>query len=717
MFDQMNEISAFELFRSLPYYIAVLLPLVIILSPPTTNAAIDFPVYRLQHFDLQGIKYGSRSSVLNFESRSIETRNPARKCIIMKVQEFSTGRFRELINEGIGALLIVLPSDLDSLSDELKENILEAENFLLSQEILIPVYFTYQSSQLDEIYASIKESTMKDSATSAAQALLGAVFANGYQLAVNGNQAKLLPDQQITNIQGKLPGFSMEELPVVAVVAHYDAFGAAPDLAFGSDSNASGVAALLEIVRLLSRLASQPNQTGLPRFNLAFFLTGGGKLNFLGSKKVLEDQLDSVDGGLFQDTIFALCLDSLGNGDELNVHVSKPPKEGSNIGTFVKNLQDFSGVEYPDLEVNVMHKKINLADDFLAWEHERYSIRRLNAMTVSHYKNAKSDVKRGTILDTKSSVSTKVLARNVQLIAEALASQLYNTSGPFFVGDMAVSEEMLNVWLTRLGSLPRFSSSLGSKGSSNIVVNMLQQTMQRYLTDVKVTHLTADKRDPEFGFYDQSKGVLTAYNVKPAIFDLFLTGTIVAYLAIIYYGVQIFEVLWALIITLAMKLAKSEDFVTYQKQVVKNAQELSRGLQELGYKVVTGGTDNHLILMDLRSVGLTGGKGEKILEEIGVACNKNTVPGDKSALNPSGIRLGTPALTTRGFLEADIRTLVNIIHQGLQLAHEVSAISGPKLVDFKRVLSEDAGIKVKVDEIRAKVESLALAFPMPGYEF
>ena len=72
------------------------------------------------------------------------------------------------------------------------------------------------------------------------------------------------------------------------------------DLSFGGDSNASGVAALFELVRLFSRFSSQPNQNGLPRYNLVFILTGGGKLNYLGSKKLLEDQLDGVDGGLFQ---------------------------------------------------------------------------------------------------------------------------------------------------------------------------------------------------------------------------------------------------------------------------------------------------------------------------------------------------------------------------------------------------------------------------------
>ncbi|XP_046648046.1 serine hydroxymethyltransferase-like [Daphnia pulicaria] len=170
-------------------------------------------------------------------------------------------------------------------------------------------------------------------------------------------------------------------------------------------------------------------------------------------------------------------------------------------------------------------------------------------------------------------------------------------------------------------------------------------------------------------------------------------------------------------IAIAMKHAKTEEFKSYQEQVVKNAQELCRGLQEHGYKIVTDGTDNHLILVDLRSVGLTGSKGEKILEEIGIACNKNTVPGDKSALNPSGIRLGTPALTTRGLLEADIKRVVEFINKGLQLALEVSAISGPKLVDFKRVLVEDSNVSTKVVQLRTEVESFALNFPMPGYEF
>lgn len=168
-------------------------------------------------------------------------------------------------------------------------------------------------------------------------------------------------------------------------------------------------------------------------------------------------------------------------------------------------------------------------------------------------------------------------------------------------------------------------------------------------------------------------------------------------------------------IATAMLQAKTPEFHAYQKQIVANARRLSDGLQKKGYKIVTGGTDVHLILLDLRPAGITGARAEKILEDISIACNKNTVPGDKSALNPSGIRLGTPALTTRGLKEEDIDIVVDLIDRGLQLSKEVTKVSGPKLVDFKRVLKEDTTLSAKVSALREEVEDFAKNFPLPGY--
>ncbi|XP_051176031.1 serine hydroxymethyltransferase isoform X1 [Leptopilina boulardi] len=169
-------------------------------------------------------------------------------------------------------------------------------------------------------------------------------------------------------------------------------------------------------------------------------------------------------------------------------------------------------------------------------------------------------------------------------------------------------------------------------------------------------------------------------------------------------------------IATAMKQAKTPEFKEYQKQIIANSKRLCSELQKRGYKITTDGTEVHMILVDLRSTGISGAKGEKILEEISIACNKNTVPGDKSALNPSGIRLGTPALTTRGLKEDDIDSVVDFIDRGLKLAKEATALSGPKLVDYVKVLQTNDVIKEKITSLRSEVEKFSNQFSLPGFE-
>lgn len=112
----------------------------------------------------------------------------------------------------------------------------------------------------------------------------------------------------------------------------------------------------------------------------------------------------------------------------------------------------------------------------------------------------------------------------------------------------------------------------------------------------------------------------------------------------------------------ALKEAMSEEFRLYQEQIVKNAKTLAHKLTDLGFKLVSGGTDNHLILVDVRKQNLTGKQAEQLLDEIGVTVNKNTIPFDPaSPFVTSGIRIGTPALTSRGMKEADMLAVAEII--------------------------------------------------------
>lgn len=112
----------------------------------------------------------------------------------------------------------------------------------------------------------------------------------------------------------------------------------------------------------------------------------------------------------------------------------------------------------------------------------------------------------------------------------------------------------------------------------------------------------------------------------------------------------------------AFKEALAPEFKEYQQQVVKNAAALADTLTEKGFRIVSGGTDNHLMLVDLRSKDLTGKVAEKLLDDIGITANKNTIPYEPlSPFVTSGVRLGSPALTTRGFKENDMKQVAEII--------------------------------------------------------
>ncbi|KAF2150135.1 SHMT-domain-containing protein [Myriangium duriaei CBS 260.36] len=130
-------------------------------------------------------------------------------------------------------------------------------------------------------------------------------------------------------------------------------------------------------------------------------------------------------------------------------------------------------------------------------------------------------------------------------------------------------------------------------------------------------------------------------------------------------------------LAVALQQAQSPDFKDYQRQVLLNAKSLASRLGDskqsggLGYNIVSGGTDNHLVLVDLKDRGIDGARVERILELVGVAANKNTVPGDKSAMKPGGLRMGTPAMTTRAFKEEDFKRVADVVHRAVEIAKAI----------------------------------------------
>jgi len=144
----------------------------------------------------------------------------------------------------------------------------------------------------------------------------------------------------------------------------------------------------------------------------------------------------------------------------------------------------------------------------------------------------------------------------------------------------------------------------------------------------------------------------------------------------------------------ALKEALSPDFKDYQAQILANCQAMLRDLQERGYRIVTGGSDNHLFLVDLRNVGMTGRLACQLLDEAGITLNQNLIPFDpRSARETSGIRIGTPAVTTRGMKEPEMALIADWIDQVLRRP-------------------DDEALRAR---LRAQVEELCLQFPIyPG---
>merc|ERR1712137_465864 len=155
---------------------------------------------------------------------------------------------------------------------------------------------------------------------------------------------------------------------------------------------------------------------------------------------------------------------------------------------------------------------------------------------------------------------------------------------------------------------------------------------------------------------------------------------------------------------------QSDSFKQYSKQVIENARILGETLMEKGHKLASDGTDNHLVLWDLRPHGLTGSKVEKVCEVCSISLNRNAVHGDASALSPGGVRIGAPAMTTRGCTIDDFKQIGNFLDRCCQIALAIQKEKGKKLKDFELGLAGDDD----VSELKADVEAWASSFGYPG---
>ncbi|XP_073954066.1 LOW QUALITY PROTEIN: BOS complex subunit ncln [Choristoneura fumiferana] len=522
-----------EIFKGyLPYYLLVALPIFIIMSPVNPVAAShEFSVYRMQQYDLHTIPHGCRSASFNLEGRSLTSWSTSRHCVVARVQDVTIEQFLEIRNKA-GALLLVLPKNDTALSTEEKEHIQLLEMAMIQDEISAPVYFAQWSPDFEDILGDLQHSFITDDKSGTAlEAMFNTVSSNGYQIVVSAPVPQKLESKPVT-LHGKLVGRSGSAQTII-IAAHYDSSAVVPELSQGADSNASGAVAILELARIFSRLYASPAVRGAP--SLLFVLTSAGhSLNYFAAKKWLEEQLDSTDASLLQDVSFAMCLDSISSSPHLNMHVSKPPKPGGAAHSIQARLG-----------APVTHKKINLADELLAWQHERFSIRRMTAFTLSSLQSHK-DPSRSTVLDLPSESSLRNLVANIAVTARALASHVYNLTEEgnsedslLYDNALSVDEASVKHWYKYLSSQARAPQIITTGAPNSGVTGALERALSRYMEVSNSVH-AVDKREPEYALYSPTRAVLYVYSVKPAVFDLILTLAIIAYLSVVYFAIQLF---------------------------------------------------------------------------------------------------------------------------------------------------------------------------------
>lgn len=287
------------------------------------DAATAVDVYRLIQYDLAGVPFGSRLATVNHHagsSLSASNSDLSRTVVIIPIRDLDLSVVQDYIDrkQPLGGLLFLLPQflrsekredkeDSDHSSEEkaIRDKLAQLEKLLVHANIPYPVYFAFEDENIEAVLADIKRN---DATGQPATATTG-----GYKLVVSTAEARKVASPSITNIQGWLPGLKVDgdstQIPTIAIVASYDTFGAAPALSVGSDSNGSGVVALLEIARLFSMLYSNPKTRG--RYNLLFGLTSGGPYNYNGTQKWLR----SLDQRLRESIDYAICLNSIGSWD------------------------------------------------------------------------------------------------------------------------------------------------------------------------------------------------------------------------------------------------------------------------------------------------------------------------------------------------------------------------------------------------------------------
>ncbi|XP_077385975.1 BOS complex subunit ncln-like isoform X5 [Festucalex cinctus] len=228
-------------------------------SIPFAASSYEFTAYRMQQYNLAKQNHGCRGAIVVAEARAVDEPVLTRRCVIMRVVDFTTKTYSEAQRQHAAAILILLPKNMSSILPEAMQSFMMSESQALMKESLMPVYVAPENEQLLYMYEEVKKAASARTSSVFIRVLRSMVTATAFQILVTNNAPiKAITDTTLVTLEGVLPGAG-DDLPTIVITAHYDSYGLAPWLSYGADSNGSGVIILLELARLFQKLYSSPS--------------------------------------------------------------------------------------------------------------------------------------------------------------------------------------------------------------------------------------------------------------------------------------------------------------------------------------------------------------------------------------------------------------------------------------------------------------------------
>lgn len=495
----------------------------------------EIKVFRLIQYEAEENVYGSQYTSLNYIGAHYKG-DLLRKIGLIKFGDIKdTDDLKQYINSNANAILFILPNKLHC--GQCENKLREVQNFLSEQTLYIPVYFTEENEEINNIYNELEQVSREEhpenftDGNNTSGSLLGyfKLENNLLQFTLSGSDPKKTDNLTLENLYGYLEGSTAGTATnnIIAIVANYDDLSIVPDMPSGLNSNGSGVIAMLEIIRILSKFYE--NYEANVKYDVLFLLSSGGSLNYHGSNHFINN----IDSSILENIQFVLCLDSMSmDENEMFLHLSRFPKQEEDLAYRIHKSLNTTSANM-DINLNFKKKKVFLSEKIVPWEHEQFSKKKILTSTLSGRSESVNNFFNSRLILDKS-INKTALKKGIKLVLESLFGILFESSENIDIfkdDESLIDEQNIDSLINFFKKYPRSPLNV-AKGS--IINNDLYTIMNSYLT--KMQRQSFEYNDMKF--FDQNSGVIKIYTVKSKMIDLYLLFSIIMYLLILYIYVK-----------------------------------------------------------------------------------------------------------------------------------------------------------------------------------